>query len=596
MPTDHPRNDHTRRGGLKEVALAFAKRSVPVFRLRPRTKEPFHGSRGFYDATTDAEKIRRWWHESPDANVAIPTGEASGLLVLDVDPEKGGREALAALEAAHGQISTMTTTAKTGGGGLHLYLRYPNDTLREGQIRNSAGELGPGLDVRGEGGYIVAPGSATKSPYEWLDRRPLADAPQWLLEALRRRDPLDGGPEKTDGARRRTRASRAKTLNAVPDGGPIPDGRRNTTLTSIAGRLHDGRGLEELAQALLETNAARCLPPLPEAAVKGIARSVYRYPACRGSASGVPRPDAETLAELDRISRARIDGQLWPGVGGKSERSLFCAFIQIGREKSTLIPSGVRIPVSVREAALKAGMSKMSVMRTIKRLRAKGVARRDDGDRSGVQAGAIVLLSGGAQGVTTSQQLEDMASGNTLRASREKRDFQTARVQGVPLTAPRLRWSAPGVLRLGKSCEAAIDALEDHGEVSTVAQLAEAVGARRPRDFRRRVLARLEDRGIITVAGSQAVSFVDDWRDALNLEREVSGEIAALRRDMAHYDRERVAYAKRFENRPDISPSEAQMERLAKLREHREAEQGAEVSGTIDELEHPLYAFEEDLG
>jgi hypothetical protein len=68
---------------------------------------------------------------------------------------------------------------RTGGGGIHLFFRYPRGT----EIRNSAGLLGPGLDVRGEGGYVVVPPSHTQGSYEWVDSSPLAEA-SWLLERL----------------------------------------------------------------------------------------------------------------------------------------------------------------------------------------------------------------------------------------------------------------------------------------------------------------------------------------------------------------------------------------------------------------------------
>lgn len=97
---------------LGGAALAYAGRGIPVFRLRPGTKEPFHGSRGFYDATTDPKTIRRWWRESPSANIGIPTGRVSGVLALDVDRPAG----LDALEAEHGELPA-TRTHGTGSGG-----------------------------------------------------------------------------------------------------------------------------------------------------------------------------------------------------------------------------------------------------------------------------------------------------------------------------------------------------------------------------------------------------------------------------------------------------------------------------------------------
>ena len=84
-----------------------------------------------------------------------------GLLVLDVDPGSGGPESLAALERSYDPLP-RTTRSRTGGGGVHVFFRYP----AEKEVRNSAGWLGLGLDVRGEGGYVVVPPSRTQGPYE----------------------------------------------------------------------------------------------------------------------------------------------------------------------------------------------------------------------------------------------------------------------------------------------------------------------------------------------------------------------------------------------------------------------------------------------
>jgi Bifunctional DNA primase/polymerase, N-terminal len=72
---------------------------------------------------------------------------------------------------------------RTGGGGIHIFFRYPRET----DIRNSAGLLGPGLDVRGEGGYVVVPPSRTQGPYRWVASSSLAEA-SWLIERLAERD------------------------------------------------------------------------------------------------------------------------------------------------------------------------------------------------------------------------------------------------------------------------------------------------------------------------------------------------------------------------------------------------------------------------
>lgn len=149
---------------MLRAALAYAKRGIPVFPCRTGGKEPLT-PRGFKDATTDPRKVHAYWRRWPGANIGVPTGSRSGLLVLDED--RAG--AIGELEEEQEPLPA-TTRARTGGGGLHLWFRLPAGV----EIRNSAGRLAEGMDVRGEGGYVVAPPSHTEGAYGWLDKTPLA--------------------------------------------------------------------------------------------------------------------------------------------------------------------------------------------------------------------------------------------------------------------------------------------------------------------------------------------------------------------------------------------------------------------------------------
>jgi hypothetical protein len=115
-------------------------------------KHPRTGN-GLHAATTDQETIHRWWRRWPNANVAVRTGAISGLVVLDIDPEHGGNETLIQLLDRNGPMPT-TIPINTGAGGRHLWFAHPGHP-----VRNSASQLGPGLDVRGDGGYVIAPPS-----------------------------------------------------------------------------------------------------------------------------------------------------------------------------------------------------------------------------------------------------------------------------------------------------------------------------------------------------------------------------------------------------------------------------------------------------
>ena len=165
-----------------DAALEYAARGWRVFPLPPATKTPKLKS-WQTKATTDPDQIRTWWTAKPDAGVAIATGAQSGIWVLDVDvvDDKTGDETLRDLEAVHGPLPA-TKTSITGSGGVHYLFQWPDGA----DIRNSAGtRLGSGLDVRGDGGFIVAPPSVHPygTCYEWDLGEPdePVEAPEWLI-------------------------------------------------------------------------------------------------------------------------------------------------------------------------------------------------------------------------------------------------------------------------------------------------------------------------------------------------------------------------------------------------------------------------------
>src|SRR5215207_5818876 len=150
-------------GSMLEVALYYASLGWPVFPVWGSTEEggcacrkgldcprpakhPLGDlvPRGVKDATIDPDTIREWWTRRPKANIGLATGERSGLIVLDVDPDKGGFEALSALIRRHGPLPE-TFVVHTGGGGLHIYFSHPGV-----HVPNSSGMIGPGLDIRGD--------------------------------------------------------------------------------------------------------------------------------------------------------------------------------------------------------------------------------------------------------------------------------------------------------------------------------------------------------------------------------------------------------------------------------------------------------------
>ncbi|MBB4235062.1 bifunctional DNA primase/polymerase [Rhizobium esperanzae] len=179
-----------------ELAQHYVAAGYPVFPCRAKPEDvtdPITGeidtkhektpytSNGLRGASKFPRIIQRWWNDNPDALVGVPTGAPSGFWVLDLDLKPGvadGHQWLEAMENANGQLPD-TRRAKTANGGTHIFFRHVAG------VRNRGG-LGSGVDVRGDGGYVIMPGSAMADGrhYKWISESPIADAPDWLLELV----------------------------------------------------------------------------------------------------------------------------------------------------------------------------------------------------------------------------------------------------------------------------------------------------------------------------------------------------------------------------------------------------------------------------
>ncbi|MEK6705230.1 MAG: bifunctional DNA primase/polymerase, partial [Bdellovibrionota bacterium] len=259
---------------LKEAAISYARRGLSVFpchyiaesgscscnnpACNRAGKHPLTPN-GFKDATTDVARICQYWQSNPLANIGIPTGARAKFIVVDIDPRNRGDESLAMYETTCGPFSA-TPRVNTGGGGQHIFLRHPG-----GVIRNKIGLL-PGIDIRGDGGYIVAPPSnhASGRCYEWqpgsgLDDLALAPIPDAFASIL------------TDNtAKTKQQAPRGENNQAADCDEEIPEGTRNGTLYVLACKLkHLHFDLESSKSALHDHNLRRCNPLLDETSMRG---------------------------------------------------------------------------------------------------------------------------------------------------------------------------------------------------------------------------------------------------------------------------------------------------------------------------------------
>ena len=219
------------------AALRYGERGWPIFPCRwqgERRKQPLT-EHGLHDATADPAIIKAWWSRWPDALVGVPTGEAIGYVVLDIDRKEAGADGLATLGKIDCPILPLTPTVYTASGGMHLYFRRP-----EGGLRNTNGErgrgIGPGLDWRGDGGYVILPSPG--SGYRW-DKRlhfgryaPCA-VPETLLPKIPATVAQQARPERSVkcavGLSRYGEAALDKAARAIID---APHGQQEATLNA----------------------------------------------------------------------------------------------------------------------------------------------------------------------------------------------------------------------------------------------------------------------------------------------------------------------------------------------------------------------------
>lgn len=242
---------------MLRTALTLAKKGIHVFPCGVRSKAPAT-PHGFRDASIDPDIIRSWWRCDPSFNVGIATGTVSHLFAVDIDG-LDAEASLRALEYERGELppSVEAITAR----GRHIYFQMP-----AAPVPCSAGRVADHIDVKADGGYVLAPPSIhpTGRAYAWSvdSAREIASAPAWLLNLIV--DPKANGHEPAPVSQWRDIAANG-----------VAEGARDDTAARLAGHLLR-RYVDPIVtyELLICWNEQRCRPPLPARDIERVVDSV----------------------------------------------------------------------------------------------------------------------------------------------------------------------------------------------------------------------------------------------------------------------------------------------------------------------------------
>ena len=256
-------------GAILDAAIEYAEAGYAVIPVKRSDKAPYTPN-GLADASKDADTLRQWWQRWPEANVAVVCGHVSGdLFVIDIDikPEKGkhGDEELLKWQAKYGDFPE-TVKQRTGSGGQHQFFRDPNIALYKNKVNAI-----PGIDVRGEGSYVVVAPSVYEDGrvYEWkgasiLDTIEVADANESVIKLLA----LNPRDQKGE-----TSLQEHETISMKD----VPKGQRNSTIYSAACALrHYDFSFNAAMAAILQT-VSEWTTPVPEYEIRRTVESAYTH-------------------------------------------------------------------------------------------------------------------------------------------------------------------------------------------------------------------------------------------------------------------------------------------------------------------------------
>jgi hypothetical protein len=318
---------HAEDRGMLERALEYVQLGYPVFPVcSPKMGTHQHGRSScnspgkhplvswepFQTRLPTINEVRSWWDRWPVANIGIPTGALSGVVVLDCD--SGEARQLAMNEGGVGETPAVWTGKP---GGVHYWFRHPGET-----VSNFARKR-PGLDFRGDGGYVLVPPSRHLSgaDYRWVEGTAAltpAPCPPWLMELLHGGSSSSTSSEGEQGE--------PLDLDAFLDG--IPEGGRDDAIWRYACKMRNADVPRQYADQLIRQAARLCRPAFEEVdALEKVARAYRQYEPEQEFTVGSVAPEdsppvegayptqsfAELLTMQVDTSVCVVDGVIWEG-------------------------------------------------------------------------------------------------------------------------------------------------------------------------------------------------------------------------------------------------------------------------------------------
>jgi hypothetical protein len=330
MDTDTP-------GYMLSYALGYAKRQLKVFPCYETfgsvctcgnpdcTNEGKHprNAHGVNEATTDPQKIQQWWKQWPNSNIGL---SAENMIVIDIDAKKQGYASLERLETELGKLPE-TREAITGGGGSHYFFR------RNGCSVKNCTNLRLGVDIRTNGGYVIAAPSTHKSGkrYKWVANttKTLSDlTPEWVKF-------IENSNTKSNGEK-----PRFDTAGAIAG---VPEGQRDTVCWQLACKLRNADVPYEIAVSLVDEAASNCTPPFSsEIAREKVLRAykIYQPKQAEPGSAGVYRNVASEVRDyVETLTGSFSTQQLYIDLGIKEVQDKVAARVALCRMKGSILES-----------------------------------------------------------------------------------------------------------------------------------------------------------------------------------------------------------------------------------------------------------------